>query len=141
MASSIGLITQSDIEEMRQKRERDEMIKSMQAASKKPESHQQQRKPPQTGSNGGRLATGNVPQTSGSTRLNEPLPTGRRRTGASRRASRGLTGASRGGATGSRKFLVDQADREAWVIAVFVVFLINTYKFTFIYELIFPKVS
>lgn len=102
MASSIGLITQSDIEEMKRKRERDEMIKSLQA--KKPES--QQRKT-MTAQPGNRTSQG--PQSSGSTRLNEPLPTGRRRTGASRRASRGLTGAS------GRKFLVEQAEREAWV--------------------------
>ena len=104
---------------MRRKKEREDMIKSMQAAAKKPESQQRKALASSNGPTvGNRTANG---QSSNSTRLNEPLPTGRRRTGASRRSTRGTTGA---GASG-RKFLVDHADREAWVSFVLYYLFIN----------------
>ena len=49
-----------------------------------------------------------TPLSQSSTRLNEPLRTGRKTSRFSRQGSKGIN-------TGSKKYIVDQADREAWV--------------------------
>ena len=97
LASSVGLLTQNDIEDLRKKKERDEMIKSL---NKKPNNPTSQRNKLSSQS----LKT---PGTSKSQRLNEPLLTGRRTSRFSRAGSKGVT-------TGN-KYIVNQADREAWV--------------------------
>lgn len=85
---------------MKKRKERDDMIKTLKEKSQKPSTNQSR-----TTSQG---ANKSSTKPSTSTRLNEPLMTGRR----SNRFSRGSRGL---GSTGNRKFLVDQADREAWV--------------------------
>jgi hypothetical protein len=100
LASSVGLLTQTDIEDLKRKKERDEMIKSL---NKKPKNPMSQRS---------NLASQSLktPATSKSQRLNEPLLTGRR-------TSRFSRGGSKGISTGN-KYIVNQADREAWMLQV-----------------------
>ncbi|CAF1055374.1 unnamed protein product [Brachionus calyciflorus] len=94
LASSVGLITQNDLEEQKRKKEREQMIKNLQ---KQNPTSSQSRKLTSHG------------QSSSTGRLNEPLLTGRRTKGS--RASRGvpLTG---------KNYIVDQAEREAWMLQV-----------------------
>ncbi len=97
LASSVGLLTQTDIEDLKKKKERDEMIRNFQ----KPKNPTSQRS---------NLATSKslqTPATSKSQRLNEPLLTGRRTSRFSRAGSKGIQ-------TGN-KYIVNSADREAWV--------------------------
>ena len=93
LASSVGLLTQLDLEEHKRKKDREQMIKTLQKQS--PVSSQSRK-----------LTSQRNPTTSSTGRLNEPLLTGRRTKGS--RASRGvpLTG---------KNYVVDQAEREAWV--------------------------
>jgi hypothetical protein len=96
LASSVGLLTQTDIEDMKKKKERDEMIKNL-------------HKPKNPASQRSNLASKSLqtPATSKSQRLNEPLLTGRRTSRFSRAGSKGIQ-------TGN-KYIVNSADREAWV--------------------------
>ncbi|RNA32497.1 TBATA isoform X1, partial [Brachionus plicatilis] len=99
LASSVGLLTQNDLEEHKNKKDREQMIKNIQkqnptsSQSRKPTSQQQQHQQ----------------QSHSSGRLNEPLLTGRRTKGS--RGSRGMP------LTGNN-YIVDQADREAWMLQV-----------------------
>ena len=90
-------MTQNDIEEFHKKKHRNEAAKNM---SRKPLSSQASR---------GLISASFRPPGSSSARYNEPLKTGQRVS----RGSRGSRGAT--GLTGSKHFVVDQADREAWV--------------------------
>lgn len=106
LASSVGLLTKSDIENYQRKKERNEMMKNLQKNS-------QAR--PSTTANAGMCTPLRKPGSS-ATRYNEPLLTGRKKSRAgSKRFSRG---ASSGRLTGNKHFIVDQSDRETWMLQV-----------------------
>ena len=109
LASSVGLLTQNDLEEYRKKKEREQKIKLMkEQQSAKPTSSSSIKLQPLSRS-------GNV---TASGRLNEPVLATRRTS----RYSRGGTGASAASrgilASSNKKYIVDQADREAWMLQV-----------------------
>jgi len=103
LASSLGLLTQTDLENLKKRKEKEEMIKRLQEGNKTPASRSQHMKNAQQA---------NKTQTpaSGSGRLNEPLLTGRRTSRQSRQSRTGSKAMSSG-----KKYIVDQSEREAWV--------------------------
>ncbi len=107
LASSLGLLTQTDLENLKKKKEREEMIKRLQEGSKTPASRSQQTK---------NVQQANKTQTpaSSSGRLNEPLLTGRRASRQSRQSRQNRTGSK--AMSSGKKYIVDQSEREAWVI-------------------------
>jgi hypothetical protein len=127
LASSVGLLTQNDIEEYKRKKDREEMIKKLKeqsitsrgdltSASSAANAHLHRLKPLSASQQ-------NPPQ---SQRLNEKVPRSRRTSRFSRQSTRNkrTSGSSQGGPPGSSaaqvegKFVVDQADREAWMLQV-----------------------
>ena len=107
LATSVGLITEDDIDNYKKRKEREEMIKSIQQLPKSP-MHRLSRTP-QMLQKASKPATSNG--TAPSTRaLNEPLNTGRK-SRQSRSHSR-LTGLV---SSSTKKYVVNQADREVWV--------------------------
>jgi hypothetical protein len=106
LASSVGLLTQNDLEEYKKKKEREQKIRLMKEQSTKPTSSSSIKLQPLSRS-------GNV---TASGRLNEPVLATRRTS----RYSRGGTGAASRGllASSNKKYIVDQADREAWMLKV-----------------------
>lgn len=132
LASSVGLLTQNDIEEYKRKKDRDEMIKKLKEQSMSrnalASSHSQRPKSlrPLLGSSHQQLSSSSgLPQ---SQRLNEKVPKSRRTSRFSRQSTRtgtgtggtagGLGSSHRGAGAVEGKFVVDQADREAWMLQV-----------------------
>ena len=111
LATSVGLITEDDIDNYKKRKERDERLTSIQQLPKSP-SHRLSRTPLLQRS---LQKTANKPGTSNGTAsstraLNEPLNTGRK-SRQSRSHSR-LTGLA---SSSTKKYVVNQADREVWV--------------------------
>lgn len=106
LASAVGLLTQTDIENYQKQKERKQTMQNLQK--------------PMTSQSATRPVTGmctplRKPGTA-SSRYNEPLLTGRK---ASRQGSRKASrAASMGNITASKHFIVDQSDREAWMLQV-----------------------
>lgn len=106
MASAVGLLTQTDIEDYQKKKERKQTMQNL--AQPKPMTSQGVVRPV-TG-----MCTPLRKPGTASSRYNEPLLTGRK---ASRQGSRKASrAASMGNITESKHFIVDQSDREAWVL-------------------------
>ncbi len=100
-------MTQNDLEEYKKKKEREQMIKQMKDQSRKPSSSQSSKLQPLKPMSKQQLSS---PGTG--SRLNEPVLTTRRTSRYSRSGSRGLLASS------NKKYIVDQADREAWMLQV-----------------------
>jgi hypothetical protein len=115
LASSVGLLTQSDLEEMRRKKEREEMIRNYQFRPAP-------RFPPPGSSNGSSRAQSAITKIkTPAARLNEPLPPQSRHHRTSRQLSRGLSASANhlNTATASNKhYVIDSADRELWMLQV-----------------------
>ncbi len=113
LASSVGLLTQTDIEEYHRKKNRSQTIKNLQNTQKST--------PDSAGPNARiKPCTPMNKPGSAAARYNEPLLTGRK---ASRHGSRqgsryGSKAGSTGNLTGNKHFIVDQTDRETWMLQV-----------------------
>jgi hypothetical protein len=102
LALSVGLVTQNDLDNHLKKKERAKLLKSLE--------HETQNSKPQTAQ-----STSKKPQSSYSSktfRLNEPLLTGRRGTSRGSLVSRSLSAANK------PDFIVDEQDRESWMLQV-----------------------
>jgi hypothetical protein len=114
LASSVGLLTQTDIEDYQRKKNRTQAMKNLQ--------NNIQKSAPDSAAPNGRhkpCTPMNKPG-SAAARYNEPLLTGRK---ASRHGSRhgsryGSKAGSTGNLTGNKHFIVDQSEREAWMLQV-----------------------
>lgn len=102
LALSVGLVTQNDLDNQLKKKERAKLLKSLEQESQnsKPQTAQSTSKKPQSS------------YSSKTSRLNEPLLTGRRGTSRGSLASRALSTANKPG------FIVDEQDRETWMLQV-----------------------
>ena len=115
LATSVGLITEDDIDNYKKRKEREEMIKSIQQLPKSP-MHRISRTPMLQSSlqKANKPATSNGMGTASTRALNEPLNTGRKsRQSRSHSRLTGLTSSS------NKKYVVNQADREVWVSVTF----------------------
>lgn len=116
LASSVGLLTQSDLEEMRRKKEREEMIRNYQFRPAP-------RFPPPGSSNGSSRAQSAITKIkTPAARLNEQLPPqSRHHRGTSRQLSRGLSASAHLNTASNhnnKQYVIDSADRELWMLQV-----------------------
>lgn len=118
LASSVGLLTQADLEEMRRKKDREDMIRNYQfrppAAPKLfPTSSQQSQRAHSA------AIHKNSSSSSSSTRLNEPLPS-RNRTSRQSRGGSAHTGHAqhKSSSNNNKHYVIDSAEREIWMLQV-----------------------
>jgi hypothetical protein len=118
LASSVGLLTQADLEEMRRKKDREDMIRNYQfrppAVPKLlPTSSSQQSQRAHS------AAIHKNTNSSSSTRLNEPLPS-RNRTSRQSRGGSAHTGHAqhKSSSNNNKHYVIDSAEREIWMLQV-----------------------
>ena len=119
LASSVGLLTQADLEEMRRKKDREDMIRNYQfrppAAPKLfPTSSQQSQR-----AHSAAIHKNSSSNSSSSTRLNEPLPS-RNRTSRQSRGGSAHTGHAqhKSSSNNNKHYVIDSAEREIWMLQV-----------------------